>query len=112
MRELVQIARIEIVAILALLYGAIAFGMLAGRINLTGLLDRKQGGGLDPARVQGLVATLFVAASLVLGLGDAGRSHAVSLPSAWLLAVLGGSHGFYLQRKHNQGKRAHEGRDH
>lgn len=110
MHALAQVAKVEIMAVVALLYWAIAYGLLTGRINTGGLLERKRGSGLDPGRLQALIVTLFLAGSLLTNLGEMQGPHLVSLPSNWLLAALGGSHGLYLHRKYSQRNRSSNGR--
>ena len=98
-QTLVGVARAVLVGGIGLLYAAVAYGLFTGRINLAGLLDRKHGGGLDPARVQGLIVTALLACSIAANLGAMEANGRISLPSGWLVAVLGGSHGIYVVRK-------------
>lgn len=102
MHDLAWLAAMEVKAALVLLYGAIAVLLLTGGIRLTGLLHSKPDGAFDPARLQTLIITFLVAAALLSNIGEMQSSNQIGLPSEWLLALLGGSHGIYLGRKLRQ----------
>lgn len=81
------------------LYLIVAYQMLTGRIGLAGLLRDKSSGDFDSGRLQMFVVTLLVAGAMFLRLDEMATTHRLSLPSDWLLLVLGGSQGLYMVRK-------------
>lgn len=111
MEQLAHIAKVEIVLAVALIYGAVIYRLLTGGIHIAGLLDRKTGGGLDPGRLQALVVSLLVGMSVLLNT-DGSHGGQILLPSHWLLALVGGSHGLYLHEKDRQVKNSGRRRGH
>lgn len=107
MHALALLARVEIVAIASLLLVTVVLGLLRGPIATDGLLDSKTTGHIDPARVQLLLVTLLVAATLLGRIADVGAHRSITLPSALLIPILGSSHLVYLARKYWQVFREH-----
>ena len=99
---LARITRVEGVVFVGLILLCVFFLALTGRIRLTGIFQDKTTGTFDPARLQLLVLTIFTASQLPFHLQAAESHGALGLPSGWLLALLGGSHGIYLYRKRSQ----------
>ena len=94
----------ESVALLAAIILSVAYRLLTGSINTTGLLQTKNpAGGISPARVQLLMLTGSVALYYLLLVLQTlkTQSQPLKLPElpSELLFVLGGSHTLYLGSK-------------
>lgn len=84
--------------ILFALFAVLVIQMLTEKINLSGLLIKKEGDRtFCPEHVQPLLAT-FAAASQHLGQVLKDSSHLPAVTQDWLL-LLGGSHALYLGRR-------------
>jgi hypothetical protein len=102
MRWLASCARVELAALLGLIAAAVFVGLLRGTIVTDGLLESKTSGQLDPARVQLLLVTLLVGATVLGSSPTFIRNRVIGLPSELLVPVLGSSHAIYLLRKYWQ----------
>lgn len=96
---LARLARAEIVLILSLLFLAVFYFAVIGRIRMAGLLRSKTTGELDPGRLQLFVVTAFLAFTLLVQMDRMRAAGTISLPENTLLFALGGSQGVYLVRK-------------
>jgi hypothetical protein len=96
---IVRILSLELMGFLYGLAAIVAFQMLTGRINVTGLLRQKDGSAqVSPERIQLLLATLAAAANY---LGEVAKSSTGTMPDVsnnWLY-LMGGSSGLYALRK-------------
>lgn len=101
MNSLTTFATYEFGILLTALFGVVMFRMLTGHINMRGLLSAKEtGGGVSPARVQALIATLNLTFYLLAKLlsKQNGVVHFPEVPAEALL-LISGSQGFYLVSK-------------
>ena len=93
-----SLLRMELAAFVFGLAAIIAYQLLTGRINLSGLFDQvdpaSQAHSFSPARVQLLIMTLFGAGYFLSQILE-DPSHLPDLPEA-LLAIQGGSGALYL----------------
>ena len=94
-----MLVTLEIEVFLAALAAIVAFQMLTGRINTSGLLSDPRDGSFSPARLQMLVASLAVAAAYLGRLGDWHDFSSLPDIPPEQLALLGGSHAIYLGGK-------------
>ena len=108
--SLVRFLHFEALGFLALLAAVVIFQIATGRINMAGIITRKDGTyQTSPERVQLLLATIAACASY---LGELARTNTGNLPDASnnLLYLMGGSSGIYILRKgwafYNVNKRA------
>ena len=99
------IARVGLCTFLGLCAGIVAFKILSGRIQTSGLLDSKPAGSLDPSRVQMLVLSVMLAMTTLFRIGTMRDSGVISLPSNSLLYLMGSSHLIYLVSKFFQVRR-------
>jgi hypothetical protein len=102
MPGLVRAARWEMIILLGGLMVVVLSKVLAGGINMSGLLEVKRGddqGSFSPGRAQMMMATLLAAMYYLLQVIN--NPSADSLPDApaTLVGVLGGSHAIYLGGK-------------
>jgi len=97
--HLAAAVRWEIALTLFVIFAAVSYQALVGRIETAGLLVNKQTGAFDSGRLQSLLSTLFVAALTLLRLKEMKASGTVALPSSELLLAVGGSQALYLALK-------------
>jgi hypothetical protein len=108
--SLVRFLHFEVLGFLFLLAAVVVFQIATGRINMAGIITRKDGTyQTSPERVQLLLATIAACSSY---LGEVARTTTGNLPdvSNNLLYLMGGSSGLYILRKgwafYNVNKRA------
>ena len=108
--SLVRFLHFEVLGFLSLLAAVVVFQIATGRINMAGIITRKDGTyQTSPERVQLLLATIAACATY---LGEVARTNSGNLPDASnnLLYLMGGSSGIYILRKgwafYNVNKRA------
>ena len=92
-----------VILFLGALFAIIAFRLLTGAINISGILRTKSPTGEDdsisPARVQLLVFTVATAGTyLGWAIEARGTGKMPTVPETWLI-LFGGSHAFYLGSK-------------
>jgi len=102
MQGLVIAARWEMILLLGGLMVVVAYKMLTGGIDCSGLLTVK--GGTDdqsfsPARVQMLMATVITGVYYLLQVFDSRSVDSLPDLPAPMVAMLGGSHAVYLGAK-------------
>ena len=104
--SITRILHFELLGFLYALAALVVYQMLTGRINVTGLLSRKDAGQKDktkpsqtsPERIQLLLATIAASATY---LGEAVRNTSGTMPdisNTWLY-LMSGSSGIYALRK-------------
>jgi|GEM_PF-2194745 len=91
-----SVIRVELLVLLLVLAGIMAFRILTGRINTVGLLRNAPGTPISVASVQMLFGT-FVAAGWYLQLVM--TTHSLPEPPTALLALLGGTQAIHLGGK-------------
>jgi len=108
--SLVRFLHFEALGFLYVLAAVVLFQIATGRINMAGIITRKDGTyQTSPERVQLLLATIAACATY---LGEVARTNSGNLPDASnnLLYLMGGSSGIYILRKgwafYNVNKRA------
>lgn len=95
----VRILHFEGLLILYALAATVAWHLLTGRINLKGLLRRKDGTGrTSPERIQLLLATIAAAAHYLSQVAQAPSGTLPDIDKNWLY-LTGGSSGFYVLHK-------------
>ena len=94
-----RILHFEVLGFLYALGAVVIYQMLTGRINVSGLLTKKdQSNQTSPERIQLLLATLAASASY---LGEVAKNTSGTMPDIsnnWLY-LMGGSGGIYALRK-------------
>src|SRR5688572_17546967 len=100
MDTLSTVLRYEMLIMLMVLMGIIAYRLLVRQINTKGLLlDKTSGRAFSPGRLQLLVVTLAIALYYILMVIDTKDTGKLpDLPNEYLVA-LGGSHVIYLGGK-------------
>jgi hypothetical protein len=93
--SLARILDLELLGILYALIGAVTFQLLTRRINLYGLLSRKDGSGtVSPERIQLLLATIAASARYLDEVAKNQTGNMPDINSSWLY-LFGGSSGIY-----------------
>src|SRR5689334_21499544 len=95
-----RVVHFEVMAFLYSLAVIIAFQLLTRRINMSGLLNRKDGSGdVSPERVQLLIATLVLSMQYLKEVAQSTTTTALpDVGSGWLY-LMGGSSGIYAAGK-------------
>jgi hypothetical protein len=91
-----QLVCAEIWLILAGLAGLVAYRMLTGRINLSGLIRTRADGPISPAKLQLLVASLGGVLAYVQQFAADPTATGLPEPSNAVLIGLGGSNALHL----------------
>ena len=99
MESVGQLAAILIRGFLSALIAVVAYQVLIGRINLSGLLEGKSSGQLSPGRVQLLFVTLL-GMFYCLKTGLSGEGQLLRALPTEMLALIGGSQSLYLVDKY------------
>lgn len=94
-----RILRLELLGFLYVLVAVIAYQMLTRRINVSGLLQQKDGGGgASPERIQLLLATMAAGANYLVEVGKSTNGNLPDISNTWLY-LMGGSSSIYVLRK-------------
>lgn len=95
----VRILHFEGLVFLYALAATVAWQILTRRINLKGILERKDGSGqTSPERIQLLLATIAAAAHYLSQVAQAPSGTLPDIDNNWLY-LTGGSSGFYALHK-------------